>query len=37
MVGHQKPINHVQFSPDGRYIVSASFDNSLKLWDGYNG
>ena len=37
MVGHQQPINHVQFSPDGRYIISASFDKSIKLWDGYNG
>jgi ribosome assembly protein 4 len=27
----------VQFSPDGRYIISASFDKSLKLWDGFNG
>ena len=27
----------VGFSPDGRYILSASFDKSLKLWDGFNG
>ncbi|ODV61393.1 Rsa4p [Ascoidea rubescens DSM 1968] len=37
MVGHQKLVNHVAFSPDGRYIASASFDNSIKLWDGLNG
>lgn len=37
MTGHQKLVNHVQFSPDGRYIVSASFDNSIKLWDGIKG
>lgn len=37
MVGHQQPISHVQFSPDGRYILSASFDKALKLWDGYTG
>jgi len=35
--GHQKLINHVCFSPDGRYIASASFDNSVKLWDGRDG
>ena len=27
----------VQFSPDGRWIVSASFDKSVKLWNGTNG
>ena len=27
----------ISFSPDGRLLVSASFDKSLKLWDGYNG
>ncbi|ANZ73997.1 BA75_00789T0 [Komagataella pastoris] len=37
MTGHQKLVNHVSFSPDGRYIVSASFDNSVKLWDGRDG
>ncbi|OMJ25825.1 Notchless protein-like protein, partial [Smittium culicis] len=37
LVGHQKIVNHVSFSPDGKYIASASFDNSVKLWDGYTG
>ncbi|KAJ2801617.1 ribosome assembly [Coemansia guatemalensis] len=37
MVGHQKVVNHVSFSPDGRLIASASFDNSVKLWDGVTG
>ncbi|CAO3632865.1 unnamed protein product [Cunninghamella blakesleeana] len=37
MTGHQKLVNHVSFSPDGRYIASASFDNSVKLWDGSTG
>ena len=27
----------VQFSPDGRWIVSASFDKAVKLWDGMKG
>lgn len=37
MTGHQKLVNHVLFLPDGRYIVSASFDNSIKIWDGIKG
>ncbi|WPK25201.1 hypothetical protein PUMCH_002505 [Australozyma saopauloensis] len=37
MTGHQKLVNHVLFSPDGRFIASASFDNSIKLWDGIKG
>lgn len=37
MTGHQKLVNHVLFLPDGRYIVSALFDNSVKLWDGRDG
>mmetsp|Transcript_3273 Transcript_3273/g.6746 ORF Transcript_3273/g.6746 Transcript_3273/m.6746 type:complete len:477 (+) Transcript_3273:1352-2782(+) len=37
MTGHQQTINHACFSPDGHYIVSASFDKSLRLWDGFTG
>ncbi|CUM67233.1 uncharacterized protein PRCAT00004926001 [Priceomyces carsonii] len=37
MTGHQKLVNHVLFSPDGRRIVSSSFDNSIKIWDGIKG
>lgn len=37
MTGHQKLVNHVSFSPDGRFIVSSSFDNSIKIWDGLKG
>jgi len=31
------PRLQVQFSPDGRWVVSASFDKALKLWDGVRG
>lgn len=37
MTGHQQLINHVQFSPDTRIIASASFDKSIRLWDGRTG
>jgi len=37
MTGHQQLINDVKFSPDTRIIASASFDKSIKLWDGKTG
>jgi ribosome assembly protein 4 len=37
MTGHQQLINDVKFSPDTRLIASASFDKSIKLWEGKSG
>ncbi|KAF8426396.1 WD40-repeat-containing domain protein [Tirmania nivea] len=37
LTGHQKLVNHVSFSPDGRIIASASFDNIVKLWNARDG
>jgi WD40 repeat protein len=32
-IGHTDMILSVNFSPDGKQIVSTSIDNNLKLWD----
>ena len=37
LLGHQKQVNHVTFSPDGAYIASAGFDNCVKLWNARDG
>ncbi|KEY69265.1 hypothetical protein S7711_01716 [Stachybotrys chartarum IBT 7711] len=37
MMGHQKQVNHVTFSPDGSLIASAGWDNHTKLWSARDG
>lgn len=31
--GHSRPVLSVSFSPDGKRIVSGSFDRTVKVWD----
>jgi WD40 repeat protein len=32
-VGHQNRIRGLQFHPNGRAIVSGSFDETIRVWD----
>lgn len=37
LMGHQRQISHVSFSPDARLAASASWDNSVRIWEGRTG
>jgi ribosome assembly protein 4 len=37
MMGHQKQVNHVTFSPDCLLVASSSFDNHTKIWNARDG
>src|SRR5262245_4874938 len=35
--GHTETIYAIGFTPDGKYVVTGSFDKSLKMWDAATG
>lgn len=37
LTGHGDPVTGCAFSPDGRHIVSSSWDGTLKVWDAQSG
>ena len=37
LVGHRVRLTSASFSPDGRYVVTTSFDHDARVWDARNG
>jgi len=35
--GHSDWVSSVAYSPDGKHIVSGSYDNTVKIWDSQSG
>lgn len=37
LVGHKDPVKQAAFSPDGKFVVTASDDNTARLWEAAGG
>ena len=37
LIEHRKPIESIQFSPDGRHVMTAAEDNVIKVWNPLTG
>ena len=37
LTGHSHYVTSVAYSPDGKHVVSGSYDNTVKVWDSQTG
>ncbi|MDP6444918.1 MAG: hypothetical protein QF805_14070, partial [Pirellulaceae bacterium] len=37
LIGHALPVADAKFSPDDRFVLTAAFDNEVRLWEAKTG